>query len=571
MPAANHQPPPPGEGETPPAGDAGGAPPQAPDDLRGWLEALPIPAAVAGVGTQGICEWATNALFRGATGGTLFEPARLGDRLRDFLASPQPLSQFGWVDDQGPDRRHYRVRLARLAAAEEGGAPRALVSLLDRTVEVETAIHRRGDMMRDSLTGLLNRAGFSEAVELLQREDRAGGLGVLVVDLSRFSRINVCMGTAIGDALIVTVARRLRAALRAHDQLARIGGDEFAILLHLSDGTDDALQVARRIEEVLSEPFRLSDFEIRVDCAIGCAISNGPEGEDEDLVRHAQFALRRAKESGQIEVYRNFAFTEARRRFSIETELRRAIENDALHLAFQPIVGLSDDRVMGFEALARWRTESGEDIAPGDFIPVAEESGLIVPLGRWALDAAARTLAGWDAQLGQTLPLSMSVNLSAIQFIRDDVPQLLADVLGRHALGGGRFTLELTESAVVNDPDRAARVMGALKDLEARLAMDDFGTGYSNLALLQSLPVDILKIDRSFVTSMLADRDKVAIVRAVLSLAHALGMATTAEGIETVELSQTLAALGCTYGQGFLYARPLESEAALAFWTDRRR
>ncbi|PZR45503.1 MAG: GGDEF-domain containing protein, partial [Stutzerimonas stutzeri] len=171
---------------------------------------------------------------------------------------------------------------------------------------------------------------------------------------------------------------------------------------------------------------------------------------------------------------------------------------------------------------------------------------------------------------GQVLPLSLNVNLSAIQLIRDDVPRQLDEVLRRHGLGGHRFTLELTESAVVNDPDRAARVMAALKELDARLAMDDFGTGYSNLALLQSLPVDVLKIDRSFVTTMLADRDKVAIVRAVLSLAHALGMETTAEGIETIELSQTLAALGCTYGQGFLYAAPLHSAAALDFWSRRQ-
>lgn len=545
-----------------------------PDRIEAWLEALPIPAAVVELAEGRLSEAASNALFRGVSEGgrgSLFDPARLGDRVRAFLDSSDPISQFGWLDDRGTDRRHYRVRFARLVDGGRADVPPALVSLVDRTIEAETAVHRRGDMMRDKLTGLLNRAGFAEAVSLLQREDRAGDLAVLVVDLSRFSRINVCMGADIGDALIVMVGKRLRGALRAYDQLARIGGDEFAILLHLIDGPGDALHVARRIEEILAEPFSLSDFEIRVDCAIGVAISTESNEEDEDIVRHAQFALRRAKETGRVEVYLNRAFTEARRRFSIETELRRAIENDKLHLAFQPIVGLNEDRLVGFEALARWRTEAGEDIPPSDFIPVAEESGLIIPLGRWALEAAGRTLARWEAEAGRVLPLSLSVNLSAIQLIRDDVPRQLDEVLRRHGLSGHRFTLELTESAVVDDPDRAARVMGALKDLDARLAMDDFGTGYSNLALLQSLPVDVLKIDRSFVTTMLADRDKVAIVRAVLSLAHALGMETTAEGIETVELSQTLAALGCTYGQGFLYAPPLDSAAALDFWRRRRR
>jgi len=552
--------------------DSGGALARANDPVtQSYIDALPIAAALAALTGGGrLIEVAANALFRTASrAGLLLEPAMLGRRVRDFLESDEQCRQFGWRESETVGGRHYTARVARVLS-DEPTHRCCILSLIDRTVEVDTAASLHHEMTRDSLTGLLNRAGFAEEIERLT-ESSGEGVAVLVVDLNRFSRINVCMGAMAGDELIITVARRLVSALRGHDKLARIGGDEFAILLKLIDGPGDALHVAKRIEGALAAPFRLSDFEISIDCAIGCAISTEGEGEgdDEDLVRHAQFALKRAKTTGRTEVYQNQAFTQARHRFSVETELRRAIENERLHLAFQPIIDLANDRVTGYEALARWTDESGTDVSPSDFIPVAEESGLIVPLGRWALDAAARTLGEWDRLAGRRLPLSMNVNLSAIQFIRDDVPRLLSDALARHNLTGDRFMLELTESAVVNDPDRAARVMASLKDLDAHLAMDDFGTGYSNLALLQRLPVDMLKIDRSFVTTMLADRDKVAIVRAVLSLADALGMKTTAEGVETVELSQTLAALGCNYGQGYHYAVPLDAEGALAFWVAR--
>jgi EAL domain-containing protein (putative c-di-GMP-specific phosphodiesterase class I) len=248
----------------------------------------------------------------------------------------------------------------------------------------------------------------------------------------------------------------------------------------------------------------------------------------------------------------------------METSLRRAIDRRQLRLAFQPICDLATGAVTSFEALARWKNEEGIELHPADFIPVAEESGLIVPLGRWAIDEAARTLAGWDKAMGGHCGVRVAVNLSAIQLQRDAIAPVLARALRDTGLSGDRFTLELTESAIVADPDGITGTMEALKALGTTLAMDDFGTGYSNLAYLQKLPIDILKIDRSFVTGMLADRDKVSIVRAILSLAQALGMQTTAEGVETLELGQTLAALGCTYGQGYAYARPLEADAALA-------
>jgi EAL domain-containing protein (putative c-di-GMP-specific phosphodiesterase class I) len=221
--------------------------------------------------------------------------------------------------------------------------------------------------------------------------------------------------------------------------------------------------------------------------------------------------------------------------------------------------------------LARWQHDDRGEISPSEFIPVAEESGLILTLGRWAMDRAATTLAEWDCKAGEALPVYVGVNLSAIQVARDDIAGIVQSALRSHGLSGDRLTLELTESSIVQDPLRAQRVFEALKALDATVAMDDFGTGYSSLAYLQRLPIDVLKIDRSFVTGMMVDPDSVAIVRAVLSLAEALGMSTTAEGIETVELATTLATLGCASGQGYYFAKPLESDAALEYWKSRRK
>ena len=438
--------------------------------------------------------------------------------------------------------------------------------LIDETARLLTERSLRREMTTDSLTGLPNREGFGDLIEAAGVTGE--GHAVLVIDLVRFGRINACMGSLVGDELLITVARRIKSALRARDSLARIGGDEFGVVMAVEEGPAEADVVADRIRRALSAPFRLTDFEVGVECSIGIAFGTnvGADGPTE-LVRHAQFATKRAKTSGRAETYQPQAFSIARAQFAMETALRRAIEDRRLRLTFQPICDLSNGRIGSFEALARWMDEDGRDRSPAEFIPVAEETGLIVPLGRWAIDEAARTLADWDrrareAGAADNCGARMAVNLSAIQLGRDGVPAVLAAALDATGLTGDRFTLELTESAIVSDPDGIARTMQALKALGPTLAMDDFGTGYSNLAYLQQLPIDILKIDRSFVTGMLADRDKLAIVRAVLSLAQALGKQTTAEGVETPALAQTLAALGCTFGQGYYYARPLEASAA---------
>jgi predicted signal transduction protein with EAL and GGDEF domain len=352
--------------------------------------------------------------------------------------------------------------------------------------------------------------------------------------------------------------------------LARMAGDEFGVLLRRTEGVEDVLHAATRLQAALSTPIRLSELEIRVDCSIGGAIWDQRIPASGDLLRNAQVALKRAKHSGQVEMFRQGEVNHARRRFSLETELRRAIDQDRLSLAFQPLIHLQTGTVSGFEALARWDHPDQGQISPSEFISVAEESGLIVPLGRWALDATARTLAAWDRQHGGQLPLKLCVNVSPVQLARDTVHEAVRATLDHNRIGGQRMTLELTESSIVADPERANRVLRALHDLGCRVAMDDFGTGYSSLAYLQKLPIDILKIDRSFVTDMHENSDSVAIIRAILSLARTLGMSTTAEGIESADAERTLANLGCDTGQGYHFARPLGADEALDFYRARK-
>ncbi|WP_288016894.1 putative bifunctional diguanylate cyclase/phosphodiesterase [Blastomonas sp.] len=480
-----------------------------------------------------------------------------------------------WTSEDPVKTRRYDVTAARI---EMPGLdwPHFLVSLIDRTSEIETHDSFRRETMRDSLTGLPNRAGFEDAVESRLAEQGSdgrvttSGFAIITLDIARFSQINECAGSVVGDELIITVARRLMGRVRKTDIVARIGGNEFALFVPLRGSNPRELsRITSRIRDIFLNPYRLSDLEIQIDGAIGIALSKPGQTDCANYIRQSQIALKRAKRTRQAEIYTPEELDKARRRFTLETELRKAIELDRLELYFQPLIDMSNGFVTGFEALARWKDPDYGMISPVEFIPVAEECGLILPLGRWALDRACQVLNEWDAKAGEVLPLKVSVNVSAAQFARDDIPSMVANILRANKTKPERLCLELTESVVVSDPARAAKVMSALRALNVSLAMDDFGTGYSNLAYLQQLPIDVLKIDRSFISDMLKERDKVAIVRAILSLASALGMETTAEGIETLEISQTLAALGCSFGQGYFYSPPVPADEAYAYMITR--
>ena len=308
----------------------------------------------------------------------------IAEVLQKFFEGTDVGGEIDFKDGEGVSAHHFRLKLAPLPKAKDGGS-RCLLSVVDRTVEVQAERTLRAEMLRDSLTGLPNRLAFTEAVEKAgEKVNRDLEHAVLVVDMLRFSRINESMGSLAGDELLITFARRLILALRAGDVLARTGGNEFGVLVSLRRGVEDALKAAERIQDVMTTPFKLSDLEIRVECAIGVALMHARQ-DPEELFRNAQFAVKQAKAAGKPQVYEAKQATEARRRFSIETELRRALDKEQLKLFYQPLINLKSGEVSGFEALARWNHEDRGEISPTEFIPVAEESGLILQLGRWAI------------------------------------------------------------------------------------------------------------------------------------------------------------------------------------------
>ncbi|MDK2762343.1 MAG: EAL domain-containing protein [Sphingopyxis sp.] len=536
----------------------------------GWIDALPVPAAlIRPLGRGNFRLHASNAAFDRLK----LSPAGIDAPIAMLRAieragqHPGETHEFSCQLGEGPAARDLRGSIGPLPT-ESGDEDLFLLTLIDRTQEMMTERNLRRELVSDSLTGLPNRAGFEELVEQRGATDGVGAdHAILLLDLARFSRINEHIGPMAGDELIITVARRLKSSLRGGDILARTGGDEFAISSRIAGGRADVREMARRIRGCFDHPFRIGELKVSVDCALGCAIQPASDTDIGDQIRHAQIALKRAKQTDRIEIYEPEAAILSDNRFGLETELRNAIEEDRLHLAFQPLIELSSGRVAGFEALARWDNSNGHSVSPTEFIPIAEDSGLIVPLGQWAIGKAAAVLADWDRQNdGAVVDCYFSVNVSAIQLLRDDIAAVVRQALNDHGIGGERLMIELTESAIIGDPDLALSVLSELKALQARVAMDDFGTGYSNLAYLQRLPIDVLKIDRSFVEHMVDDRDKVAIVRTIQSLAEVLGMRTTAEGVETADQARLLSALGCDFGQGFLFARPMDSVAALAYW-----
>jgi c-di-GMP phosphodiesterase Gmr len=534
-----------------------------------WLSSLPIAGAIFRLVDCDVRHVFSNRMFDDLALGfhreSGLDMATLADRVLGMVGTGRDTHFECWQSPDPVSRRELEISIARFGADGD----MLLLSMVDRTAEAISRINLRREMLSDSLTGFANRTGFEEqveaAIEVLGSTGSASRYAIILVDLARFSRVNESVGAMAGDELIITVARRLNSQIRNNEILSRLGGNEFALFVHLDGAEDAAALIAQRMIDAFAEPCRLSNLEIQVECAVAAATGDVGSDDPMDTLRHAQIALKRAKLTKSFELYTTGAVDNARRRFSMETDLRRALQRGELELHYQPLMDLGTGALNGFEALARWQHADLGAISPVDFIPVAEESGLIVPLGRWALEEAARTIKAWDMRLGGDPEFRISVNMSAVQMQRDDVVAAVSSALSASDISGSRMTLELTESAFINDPNGAKKLLEALKALDTNIAMDDFGTGYSNLAYLQQLPIDVLKIDRSFIGGMMVDKDKRAIVRTVLSLARALGMKTTAEGIETQEISDVLRRLGCSVGQGYFFARPLTAEAAYAF------
>ncbi len=435
-----------------------------------------------------------------------------------------------------------------------------------------SAYRKLYDAFHDALTGLPNRDFFVKCLGRAIANTRGGSsylFAVLFLDLDRFKAINDSLGYLAGDELLMGVVLRLRACLCYADTVARVGGDDFAILVRNID-LDRAVDLADRIHKALIVPFELRGQEVFVTASIGIALGGESVAsireQPEHLLRDAHTAMYRAKALGAArhQVFNASMHDLAVERLQLETDLRMALKRQEFLLHYQPFVCLATGRIIGFEALVRWQHPLRGLISPVKFIPVAEETGAIVPLGEWVLEEACRQLRLWEEMFDFDRPLIMSVNLSGKQFAQPDLVARIQEILGTTGLNAESLKLEITESVVMDDVESAIAVLKQMKGLNVKLGIDDFGTGYSSLSYLSRFPTDTLKVDKSFVGRMEvgSEGENVAIVRTIVALAHALGMDVIAEGVETAAQLAKLRAIGCEYGQGYFFAKPLPSDEA---------
>ena len=486
--------------------------------------------------------------------GVLFVIVRHADRViqrqyRQRDAAERALKRAQRTLEQRVEER--TLELARVNAGLQAEA--AERHLADQRV-VHMAHH-------DALTGLPNRTLFADRVgqAIARAHRRDGKIAVLFLDLDRFKNVNDSLGHAIGDLLLTAVAERLTKCLRDEDTAARLGGDEFIISLpDVADG-GEAARVAGRILAELAKPFTIGDHQLHADGSIGIALYPTDGDTAETLMRNADTAMYHAKESGRS----NYQFFSAQmtervsRRLSTETDLRRALEHGEFSLHYQPLIDLAEGRISGAEALLRWPQSDRRPMTPTEFIPIAEDTGLIIPLGEWVLIEACSQAQAWQARQPG---LRISVNLSARQFRQKDLTGMIERVLGETGLAPALLELELTESMLMHHADETIGTLTRLDEMGVHLSIDDFGTGYSSLSYLKRFPIHSLKIDRSFVRDISSDPDDAAIVTAIVAMARSLNLNVTAEGVETEEQAAFLRSLACQRAQGFHFGRPMPAQ-----------
>jgi diguanylate cyclase (GGDEF)-like protein len=434
------------------------------------------------------------------------------------------------------------------------------VSLAVTDANTLEAMHQA---FHDTLTGLASRGLFMDRLghSLAVADRERSRVAVLCVDVDRFKVVNDSLGRAAGDQLLIGVAGRLQSCLRGSDTAARLGGDEFAVLLHDVTEAEQAGVVAERIIATLREPFYLGGTEVFVGCSVGIGFSQLGERNVEALMQNADLAMHEAKRKGKgrSEIFDPGMHASLRKNLDMEADLRRAVARNEFVLRYQPIVALNNRQIIGVEALVRWIHPARGMVPPLDFIPLAEETGLILPIGEWVLREACRQVSQWNAARSGQPPLSISVNLSARQLQQVDLARTVSQVLRETGLDPGNVVLEITESLLVHDTVATTERLRALKALGVRLAIDDFGTGYSSLAYLRQFPVDILKIDKSFVDELGSGGKASALAPAIVRLGQTLELCTVAEGIELAEQYGELFDSGCELGQGYYFAKPLDS------------
>ncbi|MFN8582965.1 MAG: EAL domain-containing protein [Gemmatimonadaceae bacterium] len=434
-------------------------------------------------------------------------------------------------------------------------------ALADRETRERQLQH---DSLHDALTGLPNRTLFMRRLTDASMRAKRGDDGlfaVLFLDLDDFKTVNDRFGHRAGDEILVSAARRLEDCVRGGDLVARLGGDEFAILLErVADARDSAL-VAERVQAALGEPFTVGGCGYRATASIGVVLSSSGCAQPESMLRNADMAMYRAKNSGRarFEMFDRAMHEDALARLQLEQDLRRALDREDFQLHYQPIVTLSTGELAGVEALVRWKVAEGKLLAPGEFIPVAEETGLIVPLGRWVLREACQQVCRWRAEFGVPT-LRLSVNLSVREFAQPDLTSAVAVILRETGLDPRALQLEITESAIIGHGHPALHTIAELRTLGVAIHLDDFGTGYSALSYLHRLPLDAVKVDRATTSVIDAEERPLQVVRSIVGLVHALGMDVVAEGITTSEQLALLRHMGCDLGQGYYFSVPRPAE-----------
>lgn len=538
---------------------------------------------------RSILETAADAIITTDDGGTIIEFNRAAERIFGVTAADVVGTVY---PDLLPESADKRVWQQKSAGAVQSGQPMDLVIMRaegqefearisisratvddhtfttaivrDVTEEKETArvLERRG--LYDELTGLATRKLLIDRLDVAIRRGKRKRtvIGLLILDLDRFKNVNDSLGHDLGDALLVEVAQRLRSAAGEGNTVARLGGDEFVVLCDEARDIDDISDRAGRLDEVLRAPFVLGGEEIMLTASIGIAVWNGGDERADELVRHADAAMYRAKDRGRarIELFDERMQTFVAARLDLESALRRAIERDELVAFYQPIVAFSSGRPTHLEALVRWQRPDVELVSPDAFIGIAEETGLIHPIGEWMLQRAALDCARWqDVAPG----VGVSVNVSPRQFDSPSVVEAVAAALRETGLAPELLGLEITESVLVDDPDETVALLDQLKELGVRIALDDFGTGYSSLTYLQQLPIDELKIDRSFVAALEDERSDLVLLQMMVQLGRAFDLKVVAEGIDTDRKLRRIQRLGCHFGQGYLFARPAAFEQVM--------
>ena len=462
----------------------------------------------------------------------------------------------------------YRWVLTRGLAVRDtnGAAYRMAGSQTDITLRKRAEERLSYDALHDTLTGLPNRALFLDRLErVIEHSKRHADyvFALLFLDLDRFKNINDRFGHLLGDKLLVAIGERLLTSTRSSDTVARMGGDEFVILLEDIEDLDEASRVAARIQQKIGQPFKLDGHEIYTSCSIGVILNDESYQSPGEFLRDADIAMYQAKSEGRARyiIFDSDMRSELMNRIWMENDLRSALGAQEFRLHYQPILSLNTGRLVGFEALIRWQHPTEGLIPPDRFIPLTEETRLIIPIGRWVLEEACRQLKEWHDRYPHDPPLSMSVNLSGIQLTHPEFVEQVEQIISRAGINPSNLFLEITESMIMEDNQTTVTTISRLRDLGIRVHLDDFGTGYSALSYLQRYPIDILKIDRSFIGKINGNGENIEIIKAIMNLARDLDIGVIAEGIETETQFDLLKNLNCEFGQGFFFAKPMDFKA----------